>query len=185
LHACCAPCLSGVLFQVAGHSVTAFYCNPNISEDNEYFLRLGELVRYCETEGLSCVEGPRNGDEWQSLVSPLSSLGERSRRCYICYHYRMEQTFLYAKEHRFDAAGTVLSVSPHKSYAWINEIGLALEKKYGVAYYDADFKKNNGFLASVQNSKKFGFYRQSYCGCSWSRIERENRGQEVPLQVNS
>jgi hypothetical protein len=32
----------------------------------------------------------------------------------------------------------------------------------------ADFKKNKGFLRSLELSKEFGLYRQDYCGCLYS-----------------
>lgn len=155
--------------------MTPFYYNPNIGDNDEYQLRLCELDRYCNDLNLNLIEYPPDTEAWMSEVSAFAKLGERSRRCYLCYQHRMERTFQYAREHGFDAVSTVLSVSPYKVYAWIKEIGIALSGKYDIGFYDADFKKNNGFLVSVQNSKQYRFYRQDYCGCEWSRIERESK----------
>ena len=32
-----------------------------------------------------------------------------------------------------------------------------------------DFKKKGGFLRSIHLSKEYGFYRQNFCGCEFSR----------------
>lgn len=36
-------------------------------------------------------------------------------------------------------------------------------------YLYADFKKRNGFKRSLELSKKYGLYRQDYCGCIYSK----------------
>jgi predicted adenine nucleotide alpha hydrolase (AANH) superfamily ATPase len=53
----------------------------------------------------------------------------------------------------------------------INAIGKELEKKYDVLFYEADFKKKDGFKISCQISEEEGLYRQHYCGCIFSRRE--------------
>lgn len=39
----------------------------------------------------------------------------------------------------------------------------------GTKYLYADFKKQNGFKRSLELSKKYGLYRQDYCGCIYSK----------------
>ena len=51
----------------------------------------------------------------------------------------------------------------------MNQIGSVLEEKYGVKYLYSDFKKENGYLESIQNSKEYNLYRQDYCGCLFSK----------------
>ena len=79
-----------------------------------------------------------------------------------------------AKELGFDVVATALSISPHKNVQKINEIGLRLSRKYGIRFYAADFKKNDGVKKSVEMSKKNNFYRQNYCGCIYSKLERNS-----------
>ena len=81
---------------------------------------------------------------------------------------RLEKTFMKAKELGFDIVATALSISPHKNVQKINEIGVRLSRKYGIRFYAADFKKNDGVKKSVEMSKKNNFYRQNYCGCEFS-----------------
>ena len=78
---------------------------------------------------------------------------------------------------RFGYFATTLSISPLKNAVRLNEIGLRLSKEFGVAYLPSDFKKKNGYKRSIELSKKYGLYRQDYCGCVYSRMEREKQKQ--------
>ena len=50
-----------------------------------------------------------------------------------------------------------------------------MAEEYGVAFLPSDFKKKNGYKRSVELSEKYGLYRQDYCGCVFSRRERDAR----------
>ena len=41
-----------------------------------------------------------------------------------------------------------------------------------------NFKKKNRYLRSVQISKELNMYRQEYCGCVFSKVEKEQRDKE-------
>lgn len=49
---------------------------------------------------------------------------------------------------------------------------MRLAKEYGVDYLPSDFKKKNGYKRSIELSKKYGLYRQDYCGCEFSVPEK-------------
>ena len=68
---------------------------------------------------------------------------------------------------------TTLSISPLKNAAKLNEIGASLEAEYGVRYLYSDFKKKNGYKRSVELSEQYGMYRQYYCGCVFSKNQRD------------
>ena len=87
----------------------------------------------------------------------------------------MRRTAEYAKAHGYAAFTTSLSISPYKSSRWINEIGERLEKETGVPFLHSDFKKQNGYRRSIELSKEYGLYRQDWCGCVYSRQERERK----------
>ena len=146
LHSCCAPCSTHVIKVLQkAFDLTVFYFNPNIYPNEEYEKRLGEQKRL--------------GHEDDS---------EGGLRCRICCALRLEETAKKAAELGKEYFTTTLSVSPLKNAAMLNEIGQALEKKYGVKYFVADFKKRDGYLDSVRTSKELGIYRQHYCGCRFS-----------------
>jgi hypothetical protein len=68
-----------------------------------------------------------------------------------------------------------LSISPYKNAAWLNEIGIRVGEEAGVPYLCSDFKKKNGYRRSIELSKEYGLYRQDYCGCTFSRAERDEK----------
>ena len=55
----------------------------------------------------------------------------------------------------------------------INEIGQQISQESGVSWLPSDFKKKNGYKRSVELSARYELYRQDYCGCSFSKAERE------------
>ena len=179
LHACCAPCSSYVLEYLSKYfEITIYYYNPNIHPETEYSRRINELKKfineYKSQNKIYLVEENYDPKEYFNEVKGFESLGERSKRCYNCYKFRMEKAVQYAlKENNFDYFTTTLSISPYKDADWINEIGAILEKKYNIKYLYADFKKKNGYKRSLELSKEYGLYRQDYCGCIYSKQERE------------
>ena len=178
LHACCAPCSSYVLEYLSNYfEITIYYYNPNIHPQVEYIRRINELKKFIsnfKTKNIvNFVEEKYDADEYFNQIKGLENLGEKSERCYKCYKFRMEKASRYAKDNGFDYFTTTLSISPYKNAKWINEIGSILENKYKIKYLYADFKKKNGYKRSLELSKEYGLYRQDYCGCIYSKQERE------------
>ena len=178
LHACCALCSTYVLEYLSEYfEITIYYYNPNIYPEEEYKRRLNELKNflkiYNSKNKIYLVETNYNTLEYYESIKGLETLGERSKRCYNCYQFRMNKAMKYAKENNFDYFTTTLSISPYKISDWINEIGSLLEKKYGIKYLYSDFKKRNGYKRSLELSKEFNLYRQLYCGCVYSKNDRE------------
>lgn len=89
-----------------------------------------------------------------------------------------------AKAQGFDYFTTTLSISPLKNAVKLAEIGLKLAKEYGVSYLLSDFKKKDGYKRSVELSAEYGMYRQDYCGCIYSRQQREQEKKERALNVS-
>lgn len=178
LHACCGPCSSYVIEYLSKYfDITIYYYNPNTYPETEYFRRLEELQKFIISfnNDVKIVEEKYNPSEFYTAIKGLEHLGERTERCYKCYNLRMKKSAIYAKENNYDYFTTTLSISPYKDAKWINEIGINLEKAIGIKYLYADFKKNNGYKRSIELSKKYKLYRQEYCGCVYSKNERETK----------
>ena len=73
---------------------------------------------------------------------------------------------------------TTLTISPLKNAAKLNEIGERLSGEYHIPWLVSDFKKKNGYKRSIELSAEYDLYRQDYCGCIYSKIERENQKKE-------
>lgn len=173
LHACCAPCAAYVCeFFEGSHDITLFFYNPNIAPSSEYGLRLAEVERLAEIAAIPCRQGPFRPWDWTARVKQYRFLGEGSRRCEECFRMRLEESFRVAAGSGIDAVATTLTISPHKDADMINRIGASLQETYGVRFIGEDFKKRGGYQRSVELSQRYGFYRQKYCGCVYSKLER-------------
>lgn len=178
LHSCCAPCSSYVIEYLSQYfKITVMYYNPNISFDNEYAHRLEEqkrLVQQMVTKNpVTVVDGEYKPDDFFEVCKGYEREKEGGKRCEKCFNLRLEYCAKYAKEHNFDYFATTLTISPLKNAELINQIGLLLSEKYAVKYLCSDFKKKNGYKRSLELSRHFNLYRQNYCGCVYSKNERE------------
>lgn len=182
LHSCCAPCSSAILEFLQNYfDITVYFYNPNITFEEEYYKRLNEQREYHEKReySIKVIEGkydPR--EDFFKQVKGLEDRKEGGERCFKCYTLRMEATAQKAKELGFDYFSTVLSISPLKNAQWINEIGEKLSEKYGIKFLNGDFKKKNRYLRSTEISREYELYRQDYCGCVFSKMEREAKEKE-------
>lgn len=168
LHCFCAPCASAVIEKLENdYNLTLFFSNSNIMPKQEYDKRLSELFRYITftKKNIPIIVGEYDNNEFLECVKGLENESEGGSRCAVCFAYRLEKTAKMAKQYGFDLFASTLTVSPHKNSEMINNIGTGLQKKYGIEYLVSDFKKNNGYLRSIQISKEFNIYRQNYCGC--------------------
>lgn len=175
LHACCAPCSSACLERLIDYfKVSVLFYNPNI-EDEEYLKRKAELIRLINETGWAEVfDCDHETGEFYSAVKGLENCEEGGKRCEKCFALRLDKTARLAKQEGFDYFATTLTVSPLKNAEIINAIGYGLSDKYGVKWLPTDFKKRNGYLRSIEISKKYGLYRQNYCGCIFSQAKSLN-----------
>ncbi len=178
LHSCCAPCSSYCLETLAKYfSITVYYDNPNIYPEEEYWMRVKEQQRFIRefpaAHTILFAEGDYDPQRFYDMARGLEEVKEGGVRCRKCYELRLRDTAEYAAAHDFDFFTTTLSISPMKNAAWLNEIGEQLEKEYHVAYLYSDFKKKNGYKRSTEISKEYHMYRQYYCGCVYSKNQRD------------
>ena len=184
LHSCCAPCSSYCISCLTEFfHVTVFYYNPNIYPPEEYSMRVQEQKRFLKEfptrYPVTFVEGSYDTDRFYAMAKGMEKLPEGGERCFACYRLRLSETAAYAKEHGFDFFTTTLSISPLKNAEKLNEIGAELEQEYGVRYLFSDFKKKDGYKKSTEISKEYHMYRQYYCGCVYSKRDRDRDIQNL------
>ena len=177
LHACCGPCSSAVLEKLCRYfEIAVLYYNPNTWPAEEYYRRGEELKKFVAAAhplGVTVVEDRYDPQEFYSAVAGLENEPERGSRCTVCYRLRLEQAARYAADHGFDWYCTTLSISPMKDPVRLNELGTELGRQYGVPFLPSEFRKKDGYKRSLQLSAEYGLYRQDYCGCVFSKRERE------------
>lgn len=190
LHSCCAPCSSYVLEYLSQYfSITVLYYNPNIFPEEEFEKRICEQQRLIREmpvrHKIHFVAGDYDSDKFYSMAKGLEDIPEGGERCFKCYQLRLRETARRAKEGGFDYFTTTLSISPLKNAQKLNEIGGCLAEEYGVQYLLSDFKKKNGYRRSTELSAEYGLYRQDYCGCIYSKMERERQKEKLYRDVES
>ena len=180
LHSCCAPCSSHCLSELSPRiGVTVLYYNPNLDCAEEYEKRKREQIRFLRETGLAdFLDCDYASEDYISAVRGLEEEKEGGARCAVCFRLRLDRTAREAKARGFDYFATTLTVSPLKNAKLINTIGFAVAEEVGVPYLPSDFKKRGGYLHSVRLSEEYGLYRQDYCGCAFSKAERERQKQK-------
>ncbi len=191
LHSCCAPCSSAVLERLRTRfRITVFYYDPNIMPRREYDCRAEEvrrLVRYFNSldDGAQRIEelaAPYDPERWLEAVRGLEDCPEGGERCAVCFRLRLALAAEEAARGGYDLFTTTLTISPLKDAQLLNRIGMEEAGRCGTVFLPSDFKKKNGYRRSVELSGELGLYRQDYCGCAFSKAERERRRQKANME---
>ncbi len=122
---------------------------------------------------IEIVEGDYEPERFLEMAKGQEQCPEGGARCFDCYEMRLRKTAELALSGGYDYFTTTLSISPLKNAAKLNEIGERLAEEYGVDWLPSDFKKRGGYQRSIVLSKEYDLYRQDYCGCIYSRRQRE------------
>ena len=70
-------------------------------------------------------------------------------------------------------AGKTIALANKETLVTAGHLIMPLAKEYGVRYLNSDFKKRDGYKRSVALSEEYGLYRQYYCGCEFSKKQRD------------
>jgi predicted adenine nucleotide alpha hydrolase (AANH) superfamily ATPase len=172
LHVCCAPCSGAIIEALCsqGFQPTVFWSNSNILSSAENSRRLAVLEPYAASFGVPVVVDPYDHADWlEKVARGFEDAPERCARCARCFRYNLAKAAEWARAHGMEAFTTSLTVSPHKPSAVVFAAGREAASAGPVAFLEEDFKKKEGFKLSVARSKELGLYRQSYCGCEFSK----------------
>ena len=177
LHACCAPCSSYVLEALTGFfDIDVFYYNPNIAPREEFDRRVAELERLVAAmpheNAIRVIVGDWDSEAFTAMCRGLEDAPEGGARCARCFRMRLGAAAKLAWELDCDWFTTTLTISPLKDAQLLNQIGMEMGEKEGVAWLPSDFKKKNGYKRSCELSALYGLYRQDYCGCVYSKREK-------------
>jgi hypothetical protein len=168
VHICCAPCALTTVetLREEGFEPTGLFYNPNIHPAAEYVRRRDAVKDFQNELGIDVIY--KDGDYDPKLWFREVAFRE-DNRCFHCYRMRLERTAHIARRGGFDAFTTTLLYSKHQKHKDIAAYGrdLATEKT-GFLY--RDFRE--GWKRGIERSKALGMYRQDYCGCLYSEVDR-------------
>lgn len=167
LHSCCAICSGHSIkyLRELGYEPISYFFNPNIFPKEEYFKRLNAHKKLCD--GLNCklIIEEYSFELYDEIMEGFENYIEGSERCKRCFELRLLKTIQKARELGINKYTTSISISPHKDFNVVRDVGNFFSGYFKIDFLDVDFKKQDGFLKSNLIAKSFGLYRQSYCGC--------------------
>jgi epoxyqueuosine reductase len=168
MHICCANCCLYPLKTLSsrGIEIKGLWLNPNIHPYTEYKMRLDALQNLQHAWGLDIEYTDHYGlkDFLRKVVN------REDDRCTFCYSMRLEETAKTAKKMGLDGFTTSLLVSPYQKFDIIMNTGKEMGIKYSIPFYAEDFRP--GWHEGTKISKELGLYRQKYCGCVYSEMDR-------------
>ena len=145
-----------------------YFSNSNIDTSDEFEKRFSELLKVARENNLEVLKDTYDHEAWHRAVAGYESEREEGARCSLCFAYNLERACVKAKELGIKHFTTTLTVSRFKNSKTIFSIGEKME-----GFEKIDFKKKDGFNRSIILSKEMGLYRQNYCGCEYSKRERD------------
>ena len=177
LHVCCGPDATVPLPSLLeeGYRVVGCFNGNNIHPEEEYLRRRAAVETVFAAHRTSVLFPEYDPECWDAAVVGFENEPEGGARCPRCFR---EQLFRASQAAVSEGCGflcTTLTISPHKDPDRINEIGSDVARAAGLAWLTRVFRKNGGFLKSLECSKKLKLYRQNYCGCRYSLRGDEDR----------
>jgi epoxyqueuosine reductase len=172
LHCCCAPCSCSIIEQMIAVTIdlSLFFYNPNIHPLEEYEKRRDEICRYAQKRNIPFIDAEYDVENWFSYTKGFEECPERGSRCSRCFEMRFKKTALYASRNQFPMIASTLSISRWKDASQIHEAGKKAVLPYqNVQYFAHTFRTEPFLQLSREICAQENFYRQKYCGCTFSR----------------
>jgi predicted adenine nucleotide alpha hydrolase (AANH) superfamily ATPase len=169
LHICCGPCALIPVLRLKGEGldVVGLFYNPNIHGAAEYLRRREAL----QTAAVRLeLEVKYLDAEYDPKLFFQAVAYREDKRCPECYRLRLERTFAQAREHGFQAVTSTLLYSKYQNHGAILAQGQKLQEQTGIHFHGRDFRSD--WQEGVDLSREWSLYRQNYCGCLYSELER-------------
>lgn len=171
LHVCCGPCsiMPAMSLLEEGYQITGFFHNPNIQPLAEYFRRREGAGQCAVRLGISLLYDDKAWDlnKWLEKQLPRA---ESKSRCGFCIAGRLEASAQKALELGIKKFSTTLLYSRYQPHDFIRKRGEELAAKHGLEFIYRDFRKY--WREGIDISKVWEIYRQPYCGCVFSEVDR-------------
>jgi len=172
LHVCCGPCACWPLewFQTEKPSLKLelWYFNPNIHPQSEFRRRRDSLAFLAAQHGLSVDFSPPYDPK--TFFRLISEQPDSPQRCRLCYRLRFQEAAREAARRGHPAFATTLAFSKRQKHELIIEEGRRAAGENGLSFFYEDWRP--GWQRGHERAKALGLYRQNYCGCLFSEMER-------------
>ena len=172
LHVCCGPCAAYPLefFQKDRPTVELelWFHNPNIHPKSEFHRRRDSLAFLAAHHGLKVDFS--SAYEPRAFLAELALTPDSPERCRRCYALRFDAAAAEAAARGHRVFGTTLAFSRRQKHDLIVEEGRRAAEANGLEFYYEDWRP--GWQRGHELAKSLGLYRQNYCGCIYSELER-------------
>lgn len=173
LHVCCAPCSTATIESLREeYRVTALFYGPNIHPEVEYIVRLEEMEKCARIAGIELIRAEYDMIRWFESVAGFNSDSFDEGRCVSCFQTRLEKTADYAVEKGFRYFSTTLTAGAGRDVGKIVDAGRAAAESRGIEFRPL-MPSGNLQQRCLELSREYSLYRQDYCGCVFSRRERD------------
>lgn len=169
LHVCCWPDATIPIVDLKKeYEVIGFWYDPNIQPKSEYDKRLQAFAKVCEIEWIEWIEWEYDVENFLNEIRWLEHTPEKWEKCEKCYDMRLKRTAIEAEKLWITYWTSTLNTSPHKDLEKMFRLGDKHSLKKNLEFLKIAFRKNNGFLRSVEYCNTHDIFRQTYCGCIYS-----------------
>jgi len=160
--------------------VSGWYYNPNIYPPEEMRLRHQALAQAALALNLPLLPPEQHPDPAAFFLA-LARQPTGGPRCHACYQLRLEATARKAAEKEFEAFSTTLLISPYQDLEAIRRIGEDAAARHDLAFQFADLRARHP--ESRERARDLDLYRQRYCGCLFSDLERSEARSRRALRA--
>jgi predicted adenine nucleotide alpha hydrolase (AANH) superfamily ATPase len=172
LHVCCGPCAAYPLERLKADrpdlKPEMWFYNPNIHPRAEFQRRRDSLAYFAARSGLTVdFSPPYEASDFLAALGPAPS---PPGRCRICYARRLAAAAAEAARRGRRLFGSTLAFSRHQNHDLIIEEGRRAAADHGLDFYYEDWRP--GWRRGHEIAREMGLYRQNYCGCIYSELER-------------
>lgn len=182
LHTCCTDCFLKFKRLIDEENkktknpdekfiLECLFYNPNIHPRTEYLARMMALKQVCKKLGIRLAITDWSPKEYFSKLKVNKKfIARKPTRCINCWSLRLEKTCQIAIQKGYTHFATTLVTSHYQNREKIEEIGNTLSKKYALKFYTPNLNSSDD--SSCLHEETSGFYKQNYCGCCYSLVER-------------
>ena len=193
IHTCCADCLIKfyqTLDEKQKSTSQIFFYNPNIYPREEYMARLlavKKIIKQLNIKNKIIVPNYLPQDYFHNLSKEkvIREIHENNKeqkcftiisqtvRCPLCWELRLKALFERAKANNIKLVSSTLFSSNYQNRSQIKLIATRLSQEFNINFYFPQISQNDR-----QQINK-GFYKQNYCGCLYSLIEKSREKYEI------
>lgn len=171
VHVCCGVCaIKTIEFLENEFEVIGYWYNPNIHPYNEYRMRVQTAGYVFQRMGKD-IYWDLQYDILNWFDCTMQFAKDKQRRCQECYSLRLKKTAEFSKNFSINLFTTTMFYSIHQNHDAIKKAGFSIAEEYNLKFLPLELSRF--YYEGKEIAKKWHLYRQRYCGCIFSEIERE------------